>query len=73
MTWDGIVTSFHKRYAKEISISDHVEDVRKHLLRESIWIPRGRSESDEHNKSGRRTNPTRVPECDPPPEPIKQD
>ncbi|VDN04454.1 unnamed protein product [Thelazia callipaeda] len=25
MIWDGIVTNFHKRYAKDISISDHIK------------------------------------------------
>ncbi|VDM99274.1 unnamed protein product [Thelazia callipaeda] len=25
MTWDEVVTNFHKRYTREINISDHVE------------------------------------------------
>ncbi|VDN06623.1 unnamed protein product, partial [Thelazia callipaeda] len=47
------------------SIDSSQVDARKHLLRQTIWIPRGRGENDEHNKSERRTNTARVPECDP--------
>ena len=25
MTWDGIVTNYHKKYSKEISITDSIE------------------------------------------------
>ncbi|VDN08379.1 unnamed protein product [Thelazia callipaeda] len=47
------------------------EEARKHLLRQSIWIPRGRSENDEYNKSERETSTVRVLECDIVPKPMK--
>ncbi|VDN08195.1 unnamed protein product [Thelazia callipaeda] len=60
MTWDGIVMNFHKRYEKEISISDHVEAYMQSIVLKktlesisfnsrSTWIPRGQSKNDERN------------------------
>ncbi|VDN07238.1 unnamed protein product [Thelazia callipaeda] len=48
------------------------EGARKHLLQQSIWIPRGRSENDEHNKSKRGASTVKVSECDQAPEPVKR-
>ena len=50
MTWDGIVTSYHKRYCQEIGLSDSVEAyiqgiVLKKTL-ESITFERRRGDSE---------------------------
>ncbi|VDN08579.1 unnamed protein product [Thelazia callipaeda] len=66
ITWDGVVTNFHKRCVKQSSLSDHVEAyIQSTVLKKTPWIRLGRSENDRHNKSERRTSTAKVPECDP--------
>ena len=58
MTWDGVVTNFHRRYAKEIGITDAIEAyiqavvLKKTLESISFDYRRGADENDSPGEAG---------------------
>ncbi|VDN05110.1 unnamed protein product [Thelazia callipaeda] len=78
----GITVNFHKRYAKKIGISDHVEACMQTILlkrtlksifiRSAPRIRRGWSKEDQQNKTERGAGTAKVPECSLAPKSVMQ-
>ena len=54
MTWEGVVTSYHKKYIKELGMSDHIEAyIQSRVLKktlESITFEQRRGIGEDKNE-----------------------